>query len=147
MRTLSIALLLLVLSHPASVNAAPKKSDDCTDCETYKQGVNRKVIQTNDVVCIYFIQPGKDNVMLRLDLQSGEQRRYHAKDAGTSGRICVGRHWVLKSKTMMMCNGTAHADYPPEHVAIVAKKEKHSREGEACLSGTVKCKELGYQTK
>jgi len=147
MRKVLIALSLFAFSLPVSVHAAPKKSAECADCEAYQKGVHREVIPTRDVVCIFFVQSDKDNVVLSLSLKSGEERKYYRKDAGTSGRICVGRHWIRSTKTMKICNGTAHADYLPEHVAVVEKKETLSREAEACLSGKAKCKELGYQTR
>ena len=139
-----VLLHLIVALVTLAVTAQAETS--CIDCKTYKDGVHRDVIPTSDVVCIYFIQPERDNVVLRLNLQSGEERSYYRQNSDVLDRICVGRHWVEKTTTMLICNGTANAVYQPAHVATVLKKGAHSHEAEACLFGKAVCKERGYLT-
>lgn len=147
MRSTLIALTLGALALSSHVSAAPAAKKGCEDCDAYKKGVSRRVVPTDDVVCIFFTQPRQDTVVLRLDLKDGTERRYPRKNAGTTGRICVGRGWLVQSNTASVCNGSAHADYASEHITIVMEKPKLSKKGEACLYGKEKCKAMGYQTR
>lgn len=137
-------LLAAILAVASSVVASAQK---CDDCETFKQGVHRKVIPVNDLVCIYFVQPTVDDVLLRIDLKNGKSRKYTKKAVGKSGKICVWRGWVTQATTMYICNSSNNADYPAVDTAFVAQKQKEVREGEACLYGSKKCAEMGYKTR
>ena len=153
MRRLAAALLFAlagVLIFPASVSAGSVKAAKsvlCEDCDVFIHGVHRKVIPTDDFVCVFFVQRVRDNVMLRLDLKDGTTRRYDRKNAKTVDRICVGRHWVRSSLTMYICNGENHADYNVVDTQSVAVKPKFSRNNEACLLGSAECGKRGYKTK
>jgi hypothetical protein len=142
-KAIFVAVVAFVLA--SSVFAAVTQK--CEDCETFKAGVHRKVIPVNDLVCIYFVQPTIDDVLLRIDLQNGKSRKYTKKAVGKSGKICVWRGWVSQATTMYVCNSSNHADYSVEDTAFVAQKQKESRDNEACLYGIKKCAEMGYKTR
>lgn len=148
---LTALAVLGMLFLPITTSAGPTKtkSVQCEDCDTFRKGVHRKVIPADDVVCIYFVQPRVDDVLLRLDLKNGETRRYDKKRAGTSDRICVGRHWVRDSVSMYICDTDNNYFYGQADTVVVAQKPKHSRERgeEACLFGAQKCGEKGYKVK
>ncbi len=154
MRKLVRALLFSsgCLFFPASVSAGPVKSEKsvrCKDCDTFQKGVHRKVVPADDVVCIYFVQPRVDTVLLRLDLKDCGTRDYDKKRAGTSGRICVGRHWVAASKSIYVCDTDNNYLFGYADTATIASKPKHSRERgeEACLFGAEECRKRGYKFK
>lgn len=140
-------MLFLFLTFCASLSCAFAGEPTCKDCDDFKHGVHRQVIPTDDVVCIWFIQPHTGNVLLRIDLPDGKSRSYTKQRAGTTGRFCVGRSWVKKANSMIICNDENHADYIREHVERVAVKSKLSKEGEACLFGAAPCREKGYATR
>lgn len=134
-------LAFLALGSPAFAGE-PK----CDDCELVQRGVHRQVIPTPDVVCVFFVQPQKGNVLLRLNLKDGTSRPYTKKNANTVDRICVGRHWLRElTESMYICDDFNHAVYPYEDVQMVGAKPKMSREGGACLLGKEKCVSLGFK--
>jgi len=139
-----LALAALVAVALPSVVLAKQQ---CDDCDVFQKGVQRVIIPADDLVCIYFVQPHRDKVLLRLDLKSGKKRLYTKENAGPGDKICVGRHWVRDSVSMYLCDTDNHAAYDAIDTDVVAKKAKHSREAEACLFGKEKCKEMGYKTQ
>ena len=146
MSKLLIAVLAL-FGATIPVFAVADSGKECTDCDTFRKGVNRKVVPVDDLVCIYFVQPAVDDVLLRIDLKNGQTRKYTKKAAGVSGKFCVWRGWVKQASTMYVCDTDNHADYLPQHVAVVAEKSKDSREAEACLFGKDTCAKMGYKTR
>lgn len=146
MRFLYVALISLGLLAPAASHAASAK-EQCDNCETFRKGVSRKIIPTDNIVCIYFTQPSEGDVLLRIDLKDGSVRPYTKKRAGKTDRICVGRHWVQNASSMLICNSENHALYAAEHIEQVAKKAATSKEGEACLHGKARCKTMGYKSR
>lgn len=133
---------LLALSSPAFAGAP-----QCEDCNLVKRGVHRQVIPTDDVVCFWFVQPRVQDVLLKLYQRDGTARPYSRKNAKMHDRICVGRQWVRNmTRDSFICDEkTARFDYAqPGMVETLAEKPKYSREGEACLYGKDKCREMGY---
>ena len=125
---------------------APAQAERPRECNVYCQGVHRKVVQTKDLVCVPYTQPEIDNVVLFIDSKDGIRRPYRKEMAAKIGFICVGRNWVRDADTMLICNGSNKALYPPEDTQQVARKPKLSRQNEACLYGKEWCGQNGYRT-
>ncbi len=140
-------MLFIFLAFSACVSSALAGEPTCKDCDDFKHGVHRQVIPTNDVVCVWYTQPHTGNVLMRIDFPNGTSRSYTKQHAATSGRFCVGRTWMQKASSMIICNDENHADYIREHVEMIAVKPKLSKEGEACLFGVALCKEKGFATR
>ena len=137
-------LSLLALTFFTSM--AKADGDGIYECDVYCHGVNRKTIQTKNLVCVPYTQPEIDNVVLYINLKNGVQRPYRREMAAKIGFICVGRNWVRDADTMLMCNGNNRAPYPHEDTQQVARKPKLSRQNEACLYGKEWCGQNGYKT-
>jgi hypothetical protein len=140
------AVILAVSLMALSIGSASAKVRCTTpdDCKVHREGVHRKVIPTDDYVCVFFRQPKSQRVTLRLNFEDGKVRYYQNK---RPDRICIGRHFVRNAIFMYICNDDAHADFVKAHVAIVAAKPAYSRKAEACLYGKDKCREMGYLTR
>lgn len=137
---------LLAICFAAPLSSAFAGNVDCEDCQLFKHGVHRQVIQTPDVVCFWFVQSQPSNVLLKLYLKNGTVRPYTRKNAGTHDRICVGRSWVRQMTTQsFICNDNNHFDYGrAEWLEVLATKPRLSEQIQACLEGRKNCAAMGY---
>lgn len=119
---------------------------DCDDCNTFKRGVHRTVIPTNNLVCFWFIQERPGKVMLKLTQKDGTVRPYTKAHAKVLDKICVGRHWVRNATAdSFLCNDSNTFRYGlPGMIEAMAEKETYAKDHEACLLGTKVCEEKGY---
>lgn len=133
---------LLLLSIPGLADAAW----ECDDCDVFRNGVHRQVIPTDDLACVSFEQSQRGPVVLRINFPNREPRYYSRPNAGTNDRICVGRHWVLNSVDMLLCNEQNHAIFNTKDTQAVASKPRDSRANTACLLGEEECGARGFKT-
>ena len=118
------------------------QADSSTECDSRCKAAQHPQAAkpaVPDMVCIFFVQPEPNTVVLTLTLPDGKARIY-SRLKGREDRICVGRHWLVKSVAASLCNlTTGSTEYSTADVALLAQKPKDSHELTGCLFGAAKC--------
>ncbi len=146
MRLIFIISLISVL-FPSPVQAG---GDDCKAgderCEWYRKPPGM-LPAIPDMVCIYYIQPNPDKVILTIYAKDGRVIHLAPKFSQSKDYQCIGRHWIAKSTRINLCNGVGDADYIGEDLAFLATKPRNSAEQTACLFGSVECERRGFRVR
>ncbi len=101
-----------------------------------------------DMVCLYYIQPYPDNVIVTIYLKNGGTHRYPPKWSQVKDHQCIGRHWTFEAARINICNGLeGDADYVGTDLKFLGTKPEYSQDETACLHGRDMCGEMGFKTK
>lgn len=137
-------LLFLLFFAPIAASAELEK---CDDCEAFREGVHRTIIPTDDLACIYYVQPSRGTVVLRITLDSGVVRHYAKEDAPATGRFCPGRSWVRDATTLYLCGAHGNYLYGTASTDVIAAKPKEEKGEVGCLFGADVCAQMGYPVR
>lgn len=130
---------------PLTADAGGKKGECANaECKAYQRGVHRRVIPTQQFVCVYFVQRGQGRVVMTIYFKDGRlPRRYDNKKYGD--HICVGRHWVRDAEAITLCDEFGRALFFGEDLQGLSVKAKFSRAYVACLKGEDACRTGGFK--
>lgn len=139
-------LFVSATARAGSVRCTPSYPGD-ERCDWYHRTPGAKPA-ISDMVCIFYIQPYPDNVVLTIFLKSGSTRRYAPKFSQMKDWQCIGRHWIAKAVRINLCNGfEGDADFVGADLHFLTTKPQYSEDETACLYGSDRCGQMGFKVK